>query len=660
MTIKRFIVATAGHVDHGKSALVKAMTGTDPDRLPEEKSRGITIDLGFAHLELNSKDGDPPVNYGLGIVDVPGHEDFVKNMVAGVGAIDLALFIVAADDGWMPQTEEHLQILSYLGVKRGVVCLTKTDLLEGPGKVEERVMSVRERLEGSPFQEAPIVPTCALTGDGIDALKTEMTRVLSQAPLPADLMKPRLPVDRVFTLRGIGTVVTGTLMGGALKKGQAVVVQPAGTQTRLRSLQTHNAEVDQSGPGTRTALNLADVAVGDRSKDAASGGGVSRGDVITVKELGASSSIIDAVVMKSSRLEGQSGGAALPLKDGMRVRVHRGSSNWPGRMYLLDKKQVGIGEQGIAEIRFDQPVFVLDGDRFVIRDWSEQHTMGGGVVLDAIADRRRFRSAPQRKMLAERAEHPTSVKVFAAAVLNRDGILKESAVLQRSIYGANEVAAAVTVLKADQRAVTLGDWLADMEWWREVWGVAVAAIDAEHRDHPERTGLTLNQLRTVMKSRLPESTLFDVLVASLCGAGFAQSGTFIRRGDHRPSLPDHLQAAGARLRSALAATPFEPPSRKDLAPDGVSQQALRFLRESGEATELGPELTVATDAFHRMRSMIVGHIRELGPATVSDLRQKLGTSRRIMMPLLDRLDRDGVTLRMEDSRRGLGRRAEGI
>src|SRR5271170_7898668 len=241
-SVQHFMVATGGHVDHGKSALVKALTGTDPDRLPEEKSRGITIDLGFAHLEIpSSAPEDGPLS--LGIVDVPGHEDFVKNMVAGVGSIDLALLVVAADDGWMPQTEEHLQILTYLGVHRAVIALTKIDLVADEQAASDRI---RERLRGTLFTEtlgfadAPIVPTSVVAGRGLDDLRAALARVLAEAPPSDDIGKPRLAVDRIFTLRGVGTVVTGTLAGGTLRRGQEVTIQPSGKKTRIRNMQSHN------------------------------------------------------------------------------------------------------------------------------------------------------------------------------------------------------------------------------------------------------------------------------------------------------------------------------------------------------------------------------------------------------------------------------------
>src|SRR6266403_1395559 len=268
--MKRFILATAGHVDHGKSALVRALTGTDPDRLPEEKLRGITIELGFAELELRMRDA----LLSIGIVDVPVHEDFVKNMVAGVGSIDLALFVVAADDGWMPQTEEHLQILTYLGVNRSVVALTKIDLIQDEHRA---IAAIHDKLRDTPFADAPIVPTSVVTGRGLQDLKAAFEHVLTGTPSPRDIGKPRLPVDRVFTLRGIGTVVTGTLTGGTLRRGQSVAIQPSGNIARIRNIQSHNRDVQLSVPGTRTALNLSDI---DASED------VRRGDVVTLTELG--------------------------------------------------------------------------------------------------------------------------------------------------------------------------------------------------------------------------------------------------------------------------------------------------------------------------------------------------------------------------------------
>ena len=265
VTTRHFIIATAGHVDHGKSALVKALTGTDPDRLPEEKKRQITIDLGFAALNVTAPNGD---KIHAGIVDVPGHEDFVRNMIAGVGSIDLALFVVAADDGWMPQSEEHLQILNYLGVQRAVIALTKSDL----GRIDVVTNQIREQLTDTPFADSPIVPTSVRTGTGIEKLVNTLASQLARTEPQRDIRKPRLFIDRVFTLRGIGTVVTGTLTGGSLRRGQQIVVYPTNLETRIRSIQSHGHELEVAQPGMRTAINLPDLRVDQ----------IKRGDVVTL------------------------------------------------------------------------------------------------------------------------------------------------------------------------------------------------------------------------------------------------------------------------------------------------------------------------------------------------------------------------------------------
>ena len=275
MTTRHFIIATAGHVDHGKSALVKALTGTDPDRLPEEKKRQITIDLGFAALNVTAPNGD---KIHAGIVDVPGHEDFVRNMIAGVGSIDLALFVVAADDGWMPQSEEHLQILNYLGVQRAVIALTKSDL----GRIDVVTNQIREQLTGTPFADSPIVPTSVRTGTGIEKLVNTLASQLARTEPQRDIRKPRLFIDRVFTLRGIGTVVTGTLTGGSLRRGQQIVVYPTNLETRIRSIQSHGHELEVAQPGMRTAINLPDLRVDQ----------IKRGDVVTLPDHGAPSSTL--------------------------------------------------------------------------------------------------------------------------------------------------------------------------------------------------------------------------------------------------------------------------------------------------------------------------------------------------------------------------------
>lgn len=643
MNRKHYMVATAGHVDHGKSAVVKALTGTDPDRLPEEKARGITIDLGFAHLEIASPT-IPTERFSLGVVDVPGHEDFVKNMVAGVGSIDLALLVVAADDGWMPQTEEHLQILAYLGVTHAVVAVTKMDLFTG----EEALLlrSLRERLQRSPFATAPLVPVSVVNGRGLDALRDTLGRVLAETPVPRDIGKPRLPVDRVFTLHGVGTVVTGTLSGGPLHRGENVIVQPVGRPARIRSVQTHNQDVASVEPGMRVALNLPDIVAGRWSHE-----GVSRGAVITRSDLGRATDTLDVALERSPRRQVGVGSTLRPLKDGAIVRVHHAGASLPARVLLLDSSVLLPGERALAQVRFETPVFAFGGDRFIVRDWPEQMTLAGGMVLEPDADRRNFRGPAQRQLLEQRRQAPADPAVWVVSKLGRDQAIKRAGCLVKSRFSVMEIASAIGQLVQKGDVIEAGEWLVHAAWWQRRRDQAAAAIHDEHRAHPERPGLALTALRQVLAEEILDADVFDALVAQLLKQGFARVGTVIKAHSHRPALPPALQAAGTRLRASLAAKPFAPPARKELAADAASQTALRFLLETGEAVELGPDAVLSAENYQRAMVLVTALLRRHGAATAGEIRQALGTTRRVVIPLLEQLDRDGVTVRHGDQRR---------
>jgi selenocysteine-specific elongation factor len=632
MTEKHFILATAGHVDHGKSALVKALTGTDPDRLPEEKARQITIDLGFAELNVVGSDEQ---RFHIGIVDVPGHEDFVRNMIAGVGSIDLALLVVAADDGWMPQTEEHVQILTYLGVERAVIALTKSDL----GGIETAIQQIRDRLRDSPFANAQIIATSVRNGDGIEALKSALASEFAPMHPPRDSGKPRLFIDRVFTLRGIGTVVTGTLTGGQLRRDQKIVVQPGNLQTRIRSIQSHGRELEVAEPGMRTAISLPDVSVEQ----------ISRGNVVTIADFAPANSTLIALLEKSLRLPRENPGAR-PLKSGSSVYVHHGTSRIVAKMVLPKNKLLEPGKKEIAQLRLESPIFAFAGDHFVIRDPSEQHTLAGGMVLDP--NGWEFRDEAKRKLLMSRATAPDDIHLWVRSEVGLHRFVPIQGLLDKSRFSNREVADAFLSLKRDQQVVVHDKIVADASTWKALRDRASRLVDNELNKNPERAGYDLSDLRAALRDE--PTDVFEALIAAMCSHDFIRKQSTITRRSHRPALPAKLQPVAAKIHEALSKKPFDPPPRREIEWDVEAQRVLRFLIETGEVIEISSDVMLLRENFERMKNAVADFISKNGPATVSELRQALESSRRIMVPFLERLDREGVTHRVGD-KRTLGR-----
>ena len=621
-----FILVTAGHVDHGKSSLVKALTGTDPDRLPEEKARGITIDLGFAQLNL---DGQNNETFSIGIIDVPGHEDFVRNMLAGVGSADIALLTIAVDDGWMPQTEEHFQILVYLGVKKIVVALTKSDL----GNVGNRRDEIAEKLRDTPFANAQIIPTSVSDSSSVATLKRALVSELETLPPPRDIGKPRLFIDRAFTLRGIGTVVTGTLAGGELERGKSVLIQPGRIPARIRSVQSHNRDLEVAQPQMRTAMNLPDIPIAPD--------GIQRGRVITSESFDATSAI-DVFLNRSRRLA-----RAPAIKSGTTVYVHHGSTRILAKIIFADTGSLAAGAGALGQLRLSAPLLAFVGDRFIVRDASERQTIAGGVVLNV--DSTAFRSAQHRGLLGSRAVAPNDVDLAIWTEIARGEVLEPSRLLDHSHFSAQEIATALQKLSAHGEIFLSDNIAVKMTVWREMREHAAKLIDSDHKEHPERRGLELNVLRSQMGSL--SVAVLDALIVDLCRTEFVLAGSTIARAAHRARLPAKLQSAADKIHATLAAKPFDPPGRRDLAGGREQDQALRFLIEQGEIVEVSSEIVLLRKSFDQIKSVVSDFIAANGPATASQLREKLGTSRRVIIPVLEYLDRVALTERVGDVRR---------
>ncbi len=620
MTTRHFIIATAGHVDHGKSALVKALTGTDPDRLPEERKRQITIDLGFAELSLTAPNGD---KICAGVIDVPGHEDFVRNMIAGVGSIDLALLAVAADDGWMPQTEEHLQILNYLGVQRAVIALSKSDI----GQNEQATTQIRSQLNGTAFSDSPIIPTSVRAGTGINSLATTLTGELSSVKPHRDIGKPRLFVDRAFTLRGIGTIVTGTLTGGVLRRGQQIIVYPTNLETRIRSIQSHGSELEFAYPGMRTALNLPDIPL-DQLK---------RGDVVTVQGLGSPSSGLVVLLEKSTRLS-RDDKATRPIRNGSFVYVHHGTSRVSAKVVLRENGPLEPGQKKIAHLKLASPVFAFVGDRFVVRDPSEQHTIAGGTVLDPDGDV----NSPVSSTAVD------DIDLLLRLTISRNGFTRRENLLSKSRFGADEISEALLRLQRQGEIVLRERVIIDCDLWQKLATQITQLVDETHKKNPDRAGIDLNEMRSALQVREPE--VLEALVADLSEDHFIRKGSVLARSSHRQTLPSHVQPIAKRIREALSKQPFDPPPRKTIESDAEARRIVRFLIENGDVIEISSDVVLLSESFERMKSTVVEFVLKNGPATVSDLRKTFGNSRRVMVPVLERLDREGVTRRVGDER----------
>ncbi len=642
-TQANYILATAGHVDHGKTALVKTLTGTDTDRLPEEKQRGLSIELGFAHLELPDP-ADSEKVFQIGIIDVPGHEDFVKNMVAGIGSIDAALLIIAADEGWMPQTEEHVEIIAYLGVSRVLIALTKVDLLETVSCADRK--DIRRRLRTTPFPDALIVETSTSTGQGITALKTALANLLSTTLPAADLGKPRLPIDRAFTLPGIGTVVTGTLTGGCLREGLEIVIQPSGRPARIRGLQTHHHTCELALPGTRVACNLRGIPL--YSKRASNG--IKRGDTLTTEHLGSPFRAVDVSLYRSAPNYRARPQGAPALRDGMRVRMHHGSSNTPGRVRLIEGGQLEPGVPSYARIRCERPIFALEGDRFIIRDWPERHTLAGGTVLDSKPKRTGFRTPDRRALLKRRAACLSNPEGWIQILLDTEKVLPRDQLGQSCVISQSAITRAAAQLERTGLLLAMGGYLVEARWWASLRTRAAEFVDSEHKAHPERTGITLSRLRRELKAvpHLPD--LLPSLLEALAQSGFTKQGIFLGRTDHHISLAEELQPVAKRLLELLTAHPLDPPSRKELTPNSASSLALQFLIESDQAIEISEKVVMTAPAFEHARKLVCRHLQTNGPSTVSQIRNVLRNSRRVAVPLLELFDRKGITLRQGDYR----------
>ncbi len=637
-------IGTAGHIDHGKSTLVKALTGIDPDRLAEEKERGMTIDLGFAWLKL-------PGGREVGIVDVPGHEGFIKNMLAGVGGIDAALLVIAADEGIMPQTREHLAILDLLGVRRGVVALTKADLVD-----EEWIELVREevaeQLKPTTLASAEIIPVSAYTGEGLPELVAQFERIFDETEDRQNIARPRLPIDRVFTMTGFGTVVTGTQLDGVFKTGQEVEVQPQGLKTRIRSLQMHRRQVEVTTPGNRVAMNLANVSRNE----------LERGNVVALPGQLQRTMLIDVRLQLLADV-------ARPLGHNTQIDFYSGSQEVPAKVRLLDVEELKPGKSALAQIRLRSPAVVARRDRFILRISSPSSTIGGGEVIDVHP---RYHRRFQQPVLAalETLERGSPDELVLSALDRRRETIRPGAKSIRGLVGyeLTEIAKqsnlsrdvtlqTLETLLTEERVRKVGSLWFAQTIWETLKEESIRLVSEQHRLHPLRSGLSKEEWRT--RLNLPPkmaSEVFLVLqeegqlaeVTSTSGS----SGGFIRIPGFVPEFTTVQQQQVERLLRMFQESPFMPPGRSE-SEAIVGGEVLASLIEQGQLVKLGSAndtVLFLRESYEEAIGKLIGFLQEHQKMTAAEARDVLGTTRKYILPLLEHMDERHITRRVGDER----------
>ena len=627
---KHVVVGTAGHIDHGKTSLVKALTGIDTDRLPEEKARGITIDLGFAFLE-------EPGGLTIEIVDVPGHERFVKNMLAGVGGIDLAMLVIAADEGVMPQTREHLAICSLLHIKAGLIALTKADMVE-PDWLELVREDVAGAVRDTFLGGAPILPVSAKTGQGLDELRAALRTLAQSVPQRGTDQLPRLPIDRVFTVRGFGTVVTGTLTAGALGVDDRVEVFPRKTEAKIRGLQTHGHPVTSARAGQRTAVNLQGL---ERAA-------IDRGDVVGLPGTLVPSMLVDGTLELLKD-------AARPLRSRARVRFHVGTSEIMARAILLDRTELAPGEESFARFRLEGQLVARPGDRFVVRSYSPVVTIGGGTLLDVDPPRfkRRGPALVAHLTLLETGD-PEAVLEEHVRHVGAAGV-RLATLAGRVPFGPAQLKGLLDALQAAGRVIAVErDWFIHPESFARLSTLVLDTLTAFHHAGPLKPGMSREELRS--RAGGADERVFAFLLSALGADGTVKTERDkVRLASHEVRLSPDQQRIVDRLEDDFLRAEAAPPSAEEaLGRTGLGgdeeHELFQVLVQAGKLVRVKESLFFHARALDTIQTKLVALLRErkeIGPADIKDL---LGISRKYAIPLLEFFDQRRVTARVGERR----------
>lgn len=626
---KHFIIGTAGHVDHGKTMLVKALTGQDTDRLKEEKERGISIELGFAPLKL-------PSGVLAGLVDVPGHERFIKNMLAGVGGMDLVLLVIAADEGVMPQTSEHLDIIRLLQVPKGILVISKIDMVDSDwlDLVQEEIT---EKVKGTIFDGAPIVRVSSVTKEGVSELLSLIDKAAKDMESRRVTGWPRMAIDRVFSITGFGTVVTGTLLEGRLKPGDPLEILPKGIETKVRTLQVHGKKVEQASAGQRVAVNLSNIDLDE----------VKRGDVISWPGRLKPSHRLDVKLHLLAS-------APKALANRTRVRVHLGTSEVLGRIILLDREELKPGETSYTQIECEEPMVAQKNDRFVIRSYSPMHTIGGGSVVDpAPKKHKRFKQevldalatiekgTPEELIIQalDSSGEPQSVSELAKSV----GLAEEE--LSKWLSRMKDTASVKAILVENREYYISAEQFA--AWGRELEGL----LKTHHSNYPLRSGMAKEEIRSKVFNSLNNKVYNALMRLYETEEMFTVTADNLALYGYKPVLTveqeNYIEGLGEKFKKAG----FQPPAWREVAGAvSDSEEILSYLLAQGILVKLDDNIYIHSMVFEKGRDKVVAYIQEKGEITLGEARDILDSSRKYVLPFLNRLDKDRVTRRVEDKR----------
>lgn len=623
------VVGTAGHVDHGKSTLVKALTGINPDRLEEEQKREMTIDLGFAWLSL--PDGEQ-----VGIVDVPGHRDFIENMLAGVGGIDAVIFVIAADEGIMPQTREHLAILDILKIKTGVVALTKTDLVD-PEWLEMVREEVRKFLIGSILEDAKIIPVSSKTGFGLEDLKLELSMILTAIPKRDSTGHPRMPIDRVFTIAGFGTVVTGTLIDGSLHTGTEIQILPSGVKGRIRGLQTHKQKEETALPGSRCAVNISGVDVDQ----------IKRGDVLVEPNFYEPTQRFDASIDMIKDAIG-------PIKHGDEIKLFVGTKETIASIRVIGKDEILPGEKGWVQIETIDPVVIRRGDRFVIRRPSPGETLGGGMVDDP-HPARRYKRFDVGVLNQFQVQESGSVSDLILKLLSDHHSMTPAELAAQIGAPIEQIETLINTLIEQGMVISLKKEQKNSDGrfilkslWDEQLTKFLQILSKFHHDNPLKKGIPMEELKTRMNLEPGE---FQLLIENLISNNkIHQSGSIIFSSEQVIDLDPAQKKRADSLLEKINQAPLTPPSPKDVI-GMIGETTYAFLLGKGDLVQVSDEVVFSQSGMELQKSKLVEFLHKNGQITVAEFRDLVGTSRKYALAFLEYCDLTGLTIREGDFRK---------